>query len=140
MASKGISDMERRRRFGKRMMQKAANKKGGGIGSISSGGNYCFGKVETLPNLPNQDEAKKILNSLANDPGILACMKKHQFHVGTLGEMYPDGEVGKSDVCIMGLNENAGQRILLRLRTDDISGFRKILSIRKVLFHELAHN
>ena len=33
-----------------------------------------------------------------------------------------------------------GIRILLRLRTDDLKGFRKILSIRKVLFHELAHN
>ena len=40
----------------------------------------------------------------------------------------------------MGLNENKGQRILLRLRTDDLKGFRKMLSIRKVLFHELTHN
>ena len=40
----------------------------------------------------------------------------------------------------MGLNQNKGQKILLRLRTDDLKGFRKILSIRKVLFHELAHN
>lgn len=27
-----------------------------------------------------------------------------------------------------------------RLRTDDLKGFRKILSIKKVLYHELAHN
>jgi hypothetical protein len=40
----------------------------------------------------------------------------------------------------LGLNENRGQRIFLRLRTDDLKGFRKILSIRKVLYHELAHN
>ncbi|CAN0267946.1 unnamed protein product [Ectocarpus fasciculatus] len=40
----------------------------------------------------------------------------------------------------MGLNQNHGMKILLRLRTDDLQGFRKILSIRKVLFHELAHN
>ncbi|CAM9409290.1 unnamed protein product [Laminaria digitata] len=40
----------------------------------------------------------------------------------------------------MGLNQNHGQKILLRLRTDDLKGFRKVLSIRKVLFHELAHN
>merc|ERR1712125_153888 len=50
------------------------------------------------------------------------------------------GQVGQSDVCVMGLNQNKGQKILLRLRTDDLKGFRKILSIRKVLFHELAHN
>jgi hypothetical protein len=40
----------------------------------------------------------------------------------------------------MGLNQNKGEKILLRLRTDDLKGFRKILSIRKVLCHELAHN
>lgn len=40
----------------------------------------------------------------------------------------------------MGLNQNKGQKILLRLRTDDLCGFRKMESIRKVLFHELAHN
>ena len=40
----------------------------------------------------------------------------------------------------MGLNQNHGEKILLRLRTDDLKGFRKILSVRKVLFHELAHN
>ena len=40
----------------------------------------------------------------------------------------------------MGLNQNKGMRILLRIRTDDLKGFRKMLSIRKVLFHELAHN
>lgn len=29
---------------------------------------------------------------------------------------------------------------LLNVRTDDLKGFRKIQSIRDVLFHELAHN
>lgn len=83
--------------------------------------------------------------------------------------------MGVSDVCVMGLNEGKGLRILLRLRyiqlilflylfyqlvgstllssftysfslfsiyfrTDDLKGFRKIQSIRDVLFHELAHN
>jgi len=57
-----------------------------------------------------------------------------------LAELYPEGNVGVSDVCVMGLNQNKGQKILLRLRTDDLQGFRKILSIRKVLYHELAHN
>jgi hypothetical protein len=45
-----------------------------------------------------------------------------------------------SDVCILGLNKNKGQEILLRLRTDDLKGFRKLLTIKKVLYHELAHN
>lgn len=81
--------------------------------------------------------------------------------------MYPDGKVGVDPVCVLGLNQNKGQKILLRLRTDDLLGFRKYLgyvldvvflvshsylftltffisvidfSIKKVLFHELTHN
>lgn len=101
---------------------------------------YGFGNVETLPNLPQRDEAQRILKALANDPGVLACMAKHKWKVGSLAELYPKGKVGESDVCVMGLNENQGIRILLRIRTDDLKGFRKMLNIRKVLFHELAHN
>jgi hypothetical protein len=101
---------------------------------------YKFQSIQTLPNLPNEDKAREILTTLANDEGILAVMKKHKWSVGALCELYPEGYVGVSDVCVMGLNENHGQRILLRLRTDDLKGFRKILSIRKVLCHELAHN
>ena len=54
--------------------------------------------------------------------------------------MYPVGLVGVSAVCTLGLNKNKGQEILLRIRTDDLRGFRKALTIRKVLYHELAHN
>lgn len=101
---------------------------------------YKFERIETLPNLPNEEKAKDILLQLSNDPGVLAVMNKHKWSVGCLAELYPEGSVGVSDVCVMGLNQNHGQKILLRLRTDDLKGFRKILSIRKVLFHELAHN
>lgn len=45
-----------------------------------------------------------------------------------------------ASIHYVGLNENKGQRIFLRLRTDDLLGWRKALSVRKVLFHELAHN
>jgi hypothetical protein len=101
---------------------------------------YGFGKIEILPGLPNEQKAHEILSSLTIDPGILACMAKHEWNVGALTELYPDGKVGESAGCVMGLNENKGQRIKLRIRTDDLQGFRKIASIRKVLFHELAHN
>ena len=40
----------------------------------------------------------------------------------------------------MGLNKNAGQEILLRLRTDDGSGLRPYHSVIPVLLHELTHN
>jgi WLM domain len=101
---------------------------------------FGFERIETLPNLHDRERAEQILRELASDPGILACMKKHEWTVGCLAELLPDGFVGQSAVCVMGLNQNKGQKILLRLRTDDLSGFRKMLSIKKVLYHELAHN
>lgn len=108
--------------------------------SMSPFAHYGFGSIETLTGLPHEPEARRILNALSKDPRILACMAIHQWNVGTLAELYPEGKVGESPVCVMGLNENRGTKILLRLRTDDLAGFRKMLSIRKVLYHELAHN
>lgn len=99
-----------------------------------------FKRIETLPMLPERHVATKILTDLANDPGIKECMRRRNWEVGCLAEMYPEGKVGVSDVCVMGLNKNKGETIYIRLRTDDLSGFRKPLSIRKVLFHELTHN
>ena len=42
--------------------------------------------------------------------------------------------------CVMGYNVNAGQEIHLRLRTDDLKGFRRYARIRETLLHELTHN
>ena len=53
--------------------------------------------------------------------------------------MPPEGKVGVSPVCILGVNINAGQEISLRLRTDDLRGFRRYDRIRETLIHELAH-
>jgi len=99
-----------------------------------------FGDIQTLPGLPFQERAREILCSLANDAGVVAVMKKRDWRVGALCELFPEGEVGVSDVCILGLNENKGQRILLRIRTDDLSGFRNMATITKTLCHELSHN
>lgn len=136
LSKAGQREILARQQLGRKVMRNA-NKAGPIQGQ---GEKYGFGRIETLPMLPEQKKAKEILNSLANDPGVLACMAKHEWNVGCLAELYPEGKVGESEVCVMGLNENKGARILLRLRTDDLQGFRKILSIRKVLFHELAHN
>ena len=57
-----------------------------------------------------------------------------------LRELYPDGKVGETDECVMGLNKNNGEEILLRIRTDDLKGFRKWKAVLNVLYHELAHN
>ena len=53
--------------------------------------------------------------------------QKYRWTVPRLSELYPTGDVGK-DVCLMGLNKNKGQEILLRVRTDDMLGFRKYLA------------
>ncbi|KAL7565257.1 hypothetical protein ACA910_014552 [Epithemia clementina (nom. ined.)] len=135
LSEAGVRQQEQRKRMGQHLLQKAAGKSDKGSHNA-----YGFGKIETLSDLPDSQKAREILETLANDPGILACMAKHQWHVGTLMELYPEGQVGESAVCVMGLNENKGQRIKLRIRTDDLKGFRKMLTIRKVLFHELAHN
>lgn len=130
LTANGRMEIARRQRLAQNLMNKGR----------STAPKYGFGRIETLPMLPEQETAKKILTTLANDPGILACMAKHKWNVGSLAELYPEGKVGQSDVCVMGLNKNKGQQILLRVRTDDLKGFRKMLSIRKVLFHELSHN
>ncbi|GKY94985.1 hypothetical protein MPSEU_000463100 [Mayamaea pseudoterrestris] len=134
LTEQGQAALDERKRLGQYMLQKAGRR------SHHESSPYRFGRIETLPNLPDQDVARDILTKLANDPGILACLQRHQWSVGALAELYPDGNVGQSAVCVMGLNENKGQRILLRVRTDDLKGFRKMTSIRKVLYHELAHN
>jgi hypothetical protein len=133
LTKEGQQETIRHSRMGRAMLQKAAAKS-------SDSHKFGFGRIETLPNLPDETKAKGILATLAKDPGVLACMAKHEWNVGSLAELYPEGKVGESDVCVMGLNQNNGQKILLRIRTDDVKGFRKMLSIRKVLFHELAHN
>jgi len=132
----GKADLEKRREAGRKVLAKAAARAKAAEGSHE----YGFGSIETLPGLTEEAKAREILSSLANDPGILACMAKHKWNVSCLAEMYPKGNVGQDEVCVMGLNHNKGQKILLRLRTDDLKGFRKVLSVRKVLFHELAHN
>lgn len=128
LSKRGQDEALRRKRMGQALNRKKAD----------NSRQYCFGRIETLPNLPDEHKAREILTTLANDPGVLACMAKHEWNVGSLAELYPKGNVRMTRV--MGLNRNKGQQILLRVRTDDLQGFRKMLSIRKVLFHELAHN
>ena len=108
--------------------------------SIPFNASYGFTSIETLPGLPNQNEARKILTTLANDPGVLEVMKKRGWKVPILAELYPDGSVGEDPVCVLGLNVNHGEKILLRIRTDDLSGFRKLRTVKETLYHELAHN
>lgn len=56
-------------------------------------------------------------------------MSRHRWRVGTLSEMPPEGKVGVSPACILGVNINAGQEISLRLRTDDLRGGRNDVKV-----------
>ncbi|GMY09775.1 ubiquitin and wlm domain-containing metalloprotease [Fagus crenata] len=103
---------------------------------------FCDFRTLEIPGVelnPPASEALKIMHMLAADPGIVAIMNKHRWRVGIMTEMAPIGYVGISPKCILGLNKNHGEEISLRLRTDDLKGFRKYESIKKTLLHELAH-
>lgn len=52
-----------------------------------------FQRIETLPGLPEEETARKILETLADDPGIRAVLEKHRWTVGALCELYPEGKV-----------------------------------------------
>ncbi|KAG8362597.1 hypothetical protein BUALT_BualtUnG0059800 [Buddleja alternifolia] len=103
---------------------------------------FCDFRTLSLPGIelnPPASKALDLLHKLATDPGIVAIMNKHRWRVGILTEMAPIGYVGVSPKCILGVNKNHGEEISLRLRTDDLKGFRKYESIKKTLLHELAH-
>lgn len=99
---------------------------------------YRFENIRVLEQFEDSDKAYEILQDLAEHPGFQAILKRHKWKVGTLSEMMPEGLVGVSEVCILGVNKNKGQEISLRIRTDDLKGFRKRLSIETVLCHELV--
>lgn len=61
--------------------------------SPRSSGLSRFERIETLPGLPDEDKARDILESLANDPGVCSVLEKHRWTVGALCELYPEGKV-----------------------------------------------
>jgi hypothetical protein len=97
--------------------------------------NYRFHHLIPLAHLPNPESARVLLQRLSDDPAIAHVMQKHKFSVGVLTELAPHEHPE-----LLGLNENAGQQIKLRLRTDRYDGFRTYKEVRRVLCHELAHN
>ncbi|CAA7265149.1 unnamed protein product [Cyclocybe aegerita] len=96
---------------------------------------HRFHDLKALDHLPNPDKALSLLRKLSEDPAIKHVMEKHKFAVGLLTELAPH-----EHPKLLGLNQNAGQTILLRLRTDKYDGFRLYKDIRMVLCHELTHN
>lgn len=126
----------------KRMKQRTSYGPNGFVKQKPRTYTFCDFRTLQLPGIelnPPASEALKRMHMLAEDPGILAIMDKHRWRVGIMTEMAPVGYVGVSPKCILGFNKNHGEEISLRLRTDDLKGFRKYESIKKTLLHELAH-
>lgn len=101
---------------------------------------YGFGAIVPLEGLPDVEQARGVLEAIASDRRVLAVMKERKWYVPVLREMYPSGKVGVDPVCVLGLNVNKGAEIQLRIRTDDLLGFRKMGVVMKTVWHELAHN
>jgi len=103
--------------------------------------NPLIGSFETLPqfNFPPPSKALRLLHRIATDNGVMAIMKRYNWHIGSLKEMPPKGLVGISERCVLGYNVNRGQIIALRLRTDDLKGFRNYNRIIETMLHELCH-
>ncbi|CAG8579640.1 13655_t:CDS:2, partial [Acaulospora colombiana] len=95
---------------------------------------FTFHRIEVINSFPSQDKARVLLEKLRDDRGIRAIMSHYKWSVGVLRELSP------AERTILGLNRNAGQEISIRLRTDDMEGFRNYNDVRKVLLHELTHN
>lgn len=76
---------------------------------------FKFSKIEVVAFpasvKPHPFEAEKLLTKLATDPGIVACMREHQWTVGKLVELDPADDQKKHDgsgETTLGYNENAG--------------------------------
>ena len=94
---------------------------------------------------PHAFQARKLLEQLATDPGMVAILKSRELVVGTLGEMDPidDRLMQKKQqegACLLGYNTNHGLRIDVKLRSDDLSGFRPYNELAATLIHEVSHN
>eukprot|EP00811_Abedinium_folium_P024205 NODE_3397_length_2044_cov_9.010955.p1 GENE.NODE_3397_length_2044_cov_9.010955~~NODE_3397_length_2044_cov_9.010955.p1 ORF type:complete len:653 (+),score=199.56 NODE_3397_length_2044_cov_9.010955:185-1960(+) len=109
---------------------------------------YRFGsiKAEFKYSTPPPYEAEQLLQKLATDPGIIEIMKTRQFKVGVFTEMSPAeaqkrmAQRGTPNMDLLGYNQNHGDMIVLRLRTDNVKGFRPYHDLINTLIHELTHN
>ena len=96
---------------------------------------------------PHSFDARRLLNKLANDPGLVAIMKERELVVNYLGEMDPiedrimqKHQEAHPNGVLLGYNTNRGFRIDLKLRSDDLKSFRPYDELMRTLIHELSHN
>ena len=104
---------------------------------------YTFATIRPMQWLPHPERSLRLLERLANDPGIRYTMRIHKFSVALLTEMEPlsnTSSTHEGTTRILGLNRNKGEVIELRLRTDAHDGYRDYATVRRTLCHELTHN
>jgi hypothetical protein len=93
---------------------------------------------------PHAFEARRLLEQLATDPGVVQVLTSRELVVGCLGEMDPIDDrlmqkKKQEGACLLGYNTNHGLRIDIKLRTDDLSGFRPYHELASTFIHELSH-
>ncbi|GAA5861968.1 hypothetical protein JCM3774_001369 [Rhodotorula dairenensis] len=117
-----------------------------GIHTFGGGGddpeNYRFHHLEPFPKtVPHYERRVAMLERLAQDLAVRDVMKRHKFAVGVLTELHPVLHTNyTTGEKLLGLNTNAGEKVSLRLLTDDLDGLRSYNDVRRVLLHELSHN
>lgn len=126
--------LERNRETARRFRAQRVKPAATSTTSSSIDSQYTFHRLTVIEEFPQPERARAILEKLRDDRGIRGIMQQRKWSVGELTELTP------FEKTILGYNRNAGQLIALRLRTDDLSGFRSYNAIRKVLLHELTHN
>jgi len=94
---------------------------------------------------PHAFEARRLLEQLATDPGVVQVLTSRELVVGCLGEMDPIDDrlmqkKKEEGACLLGYNTNHGLRIDIKLRTDDLNGFRPYNELASTLIHEVSHN
>lgn len=141
---KGFVEEER----DERSRRKRARAAEGSLWGTKQDSEFRFGsiKAEFKYSSPSPYDAEKLLQRLATDPGIIEIMKTRRFKVGVFTEMSPleaqerMAKRGTPNMDLLGYNMNSGDMIVLRLRTDNIKGFRPYHDLINTLLHELTHN
>eukprot|EP01062_Namystynia_karyoxenos_P084468 TRINITY_DN9940_c0_g4_i1.p1 TRINITY_DN9940_c0_g4~~TRINITY_DN9940_c0_g4_i1.p1 ORF type:complete len:995 (+),score=260.88 TRINITY_DN9940_c0_g4_i1:76-2985(+) len=93
-----------------------------------------IGRIDVLP-YPRMAEARALLTRIASDAGIVGVLENRKWRIGALMELDP------TRIKLAGLNENRGERILLRLRhpPPEHESFLPYSEIRDTMLHELTH-
>ncbi|KAL1563000.1 hypothetical protein AAHA92_05512 [Salvia divinorum] len=90
-------------------------------------------EIKTLKRKPKEEEARKILDRIANQ--VQPIMRKHNWRVKVLSEFWPKNR------ALLGLNVGRGIHVKLRLRRSDRDEeFLPYHEVLDTMLHELCHN